>query len=66
MSREYFTRRPMRQDGYPYYEADSKEFLARTVYETEELIDTGILDEAGNKVLAREKKNPIGFVWPKR
>ncbi len=43
-------------------EPDGENYLARTVYESHELIDIGILDEAGNKIMARERMAPIGFV----
>ena len=41
---------------------DAENYLARTVYEKDETYDIGLLDAAGNKILAREKHNPIGFV----
>jgi hypothetical protein len=41
---------------------DGEHYLARTVFESEELIDIGILDATGNKVMARQKIDPIGFV----
>lgn len=45
----------------------AKEYLvrpraARTVFEDFELIDTGVLDAAGNRVMARQKLDPIGFI----
>lgn len=43
-------------------DCDGENYLARTVHETEELIDVGILDHAGNKVMARKKMDPIGFL----
>ncbi len=46
---------------------DAENYLARTVHETEELIDIGILDHAGNKVMARQRLDPIGFVrWSEK
>jgi hypothetical protein len=64
MSREYFIKRtrPTGDDDY-WWDAYGPDMLARTVIETEEVYDTGMLDENGNKIMAREKKNPIGFVW---
>lgn len=44
---------------------DGEDYLARTVYEVEERVDIGILDADGNKIMAVEKKNPIGYVWRK-
>ncbi|MCO5072096.1 MAG: hypothetical protein M9944_12900 [Rhizobiaceae bacterium] len=41
---------------------DAEDYLARTVYESEELIDIGVLDSSGNKVMARKRMDPIGFV----
>ena len=61
MPREYFRQRP--KADYEWWDYPNTDSLARTVYETEELFDTGIVDEAGNKIMAREKKNPIGYVW---
>lgn len=43
-------------------EVDGENYLARTVYEPEELFDIGILDSEGNKVMARRRIDPIGFV----
>lgn len=43
-------------------EVDAENYLARTVYESEELIDIGIVDSDGNKVMARRRIDPIGFV----
>jgi hypothetical protein len=41
---------------------NGEHYLGRTVYEDYELIDTGIRDEAGNKIMAREKMEQIGFI----
>jgi hypothetical protein len=57
MSKEYFSR-----PKSDYYEADPVESLARTVYETDEVIDIGLVDSAGNPIVAREKKRPIGYI----
>lgn len=43
-------------------EIDGENYLARTVYEPEELFDIGILDSDGNKVMARRRLDPIGFI----
>ncbi len=40
-----------------------REFAARTVHESEELVDIGIVDEQGNKVMAKARKPRIGFKW---
>lgn len=45
-----------------YSEPDAENYLARTVHETHELIDIGILDEDGNKIMARQKMDAIGFI----
>ncbi|MBZ9922198.1 hypothetical protein LB579_31445 [Mesorhizobium sp. BR1-1-7] len=43
-------------------EPDGENYLARTVFEDFELFDTGVLDADGNKVMARQKLDPIGFI----
>jgi hypothetical protein len=46
---------------------DAENYLARTVYEEHELIDIGLLDSEGNKILARKRMDPVGFIrWPER
>lgn len=57
--REYFVRP---KSDYEWWDYPNTEGTAKTVIETEELFDTGMLDHNGNKVWAREKKRPIGFV----
>ena len=38
--------------------------LAREVFEIEpELIDTGLLDHDGNKIMVQERMSPIGYIW---
>lgn len=44
---------------------DGERYLSRTVFETDELTYIGIKDKEGNKIMAKRKKNPIGFVWHK-
>ncbi len=56
--REYIIRRAAKIDE----EVDGENYLARTVYEPEELFDIGILDSDGNKVMARRRLDPIGFI----
>lgn len=63
MAREYFTRKSEWFVEY-YDDTFTRDFAARTVFEDDASYDTGMLDAAGNKIMAREKKNPIGFVWP--
>jgi hypothetical protein len=41
---------------------DGENYLGRTVYEDFELIDTGLIDEGGNKIMAHEKMDQIGFI----
>ena len=54
-----------------YYEADefnvdAETYLAREVIDDYELIDTGVLDSDGEKIMAR-KKMKIGFIhWPEK
>jgi len=36
-----------------------------TVHEDYELIDTGVVDAAGNKIMARNRMDQIGFVRSK-
>lgn len=46
---------------------NGEDYLGRTVYEDHELIDIGIMDSAGNKIMARKRMDPIGFVrFPER
>lgn len=58
--REYVIRRTRMADidACP----DAEDYLARTVYEDHELIDIGVLDADGNKIMARKRMDPIGFV----
>jgi hypothetical protein len=58
MRREYVSVRAAKIDE----EVDGEQYLSRIVYEPEELIDIGILDSDGNKVMARRRLDPIGFV----
>lgn len=59
MKREYFIKRRSADiDSEP----DAENYLARTVYEDYELIDTGVIDANGDKIMARRKMMPIGFV----
>lgn len=58
--REYFVRSPKRAD-YEWWDMPNVESTTRTVIETEEVFDTGVLDENGNKIMAKERKQPIGF-----
>lgn len=58
MRRDYVTVRSAKIDE----EVDAENYLSRTVYEPEELIDIGVLGSDGNKVMARRRMDPIGFV----
>lgn len=58
MKREYLRIRSADIDGF----VDGEDYLARTVYECHDLIDIGILDEDGNKIMAREKMDAVGFI----
>ena len=57
MRREY-VRRLARIDE----EIDGENYLGRTVYEDHELIDIGLLDSEGNKLMVRKRLDPIGFI----
>jgi hypothetical protein len=43
-------------------EPDGENYLSRTVFETEELVEIGVRDADGNKIMARRKMDPIGFI----
>lgn len=43
-------------------EPDARDYLARVVYEDAELIDTGVMDHAGNKIMARKRPDSVGYV----
>ena len=58
MPRSYVRVRAANMDEFP----DAENYLARTVFESHELIDIGILDEDGNKIMAHEKMDAIGFI----
>jgi hypothetical protein len=63
MRRDYVIRRMAKIDE----EIDGENYLGRTVYEPEELYDIGIVDSDGNKVMARRRLDPIGFVrWSEK
>jgi len=59
MAREYFIARRMADIDE---DVNGSDFLARTVYEDYELIDTGVIDASGDKIMARRKMDPIGFI----
>ena len=64
--RDYVVRRAASDQGMGT-RPDGEDYLARTVHETVDLIDIGVLDAAGNKVLARERMDPVGFIrWEQR
>lgn len=41
---------------------NGEDYLARTVHEDHELIDIGVMDAQGNRIMARRRMDPIGFV----
>jgi len=41
---------------------NGENYLGRTVYEEHELIDIGIVDQNGDRIMARKRMDPIGFV----
>ena len=58
MARDYIIRRMADIDE----NVNGEDYLARTVYEEHELIDIGIVDRNGDKIMARKRTDPIGFV----
>lgn len=60
MPKQYVT---VRRSCDESYDADAMDHLARTVYEDHEMHDIGLTDSEGNKIMCREARNPIGFVW---
>lgn len=60
MSRSYVIRRV--RSAYIDENINGEDYLARTVYEDHELIDIGIVDKNGEKIMARQKMDAIGFV----
>lgn len=60
MARDYIIRPRQSWD-----DAKATDYLAREIIETEETIDIGLTDQFGNKILARQKRGPVGFIrWP--
>jgi len=60
MARDYIVRRTADSDFWD--EARATDYLARTVHEDHELIDIGVLDANGEKIMARQKPDPVGFI----
>jgi len=58
MPRQYVRVKAASMDEFP----DGENYLARTVFESHELIDIGLLDEDGNKIMAHEMMDQIGFI----
>lgn len=58
--REYVTMKP--KADLDWDEVRSTDYLARVVFEDVELIDTGIRDSDGNKIMARKRPDPVGYV----
>jgi len=63
MARDYFVQctKPKSDDDYNW-EADPLNSLARTVHEDYEIIDTGVLNDQGEPIMARKRFDPIGYV----
>ena len=61
--RDYVIRRSAHIDE----QVNAEDYLARTVHEEHELIDIGVMDSEGNKIMARRRMDPIGFIrnYPK-
>lgn len=62
--REYFVK-PAKADDDDWWEPTVTFGPTIQVIETEESVDTGVLDAAGNRIHMRERKNPVGFIWPR-
>jgi len=58
--RTYITRKATASDIDE--NTDAENYLARTVFESHELIDIGVLDHNGDPIMARERMDPIGYV----
>lgn len=64
MTREYVigkSNKP-RSDEWRLEDADGKDCLARTVFEDHELIDIGLTDKNGEPIMARQKRDQVGYV----
>lgn len=64
MTRTYVIgkRNKIRSSEWWLDDADAKDSLARTVFEDHELIDIGITDKNGDPIMARQKRDSVGFV----
>lgn len=58
--REYVTMKP--KTDLDWWETKATDSLARLVFEDVELIDTGVMDSSGNKIMARKRPDPVGYV----
>ena len=58
--REYITLKPRSADIDE--NVNGEHYLARTVHEDVELIDIGVVDADGNKIMARRRMDQIGFI----
>lgn len=61
MARDYVVRGAVGDPGMETL-PDGEDYLARKVYEVEELIDIGVLDAAGRPIMARQRMDQIGFI----
>lgn len=59
MARDYVIRPRSAEYGK---DPDGETYLAREIIETTETIDIGLTDQFGNKIMARQKMNPVGFI----
>lgn len=67
MSRVYVSVKRRAKAGNIDENLNGEDYLARTVYEDFELVDTGVLDADGNPVKAHERMDPVGFIrWGSR
>lgn len=70
MKSKYSVRRPKSDDDDDdwYYGPDDLSALNTAHISVDERvpvdIDTGLLDQFGNKIIRTEYPNPIGYIWP--
>lgn len=64
MNKKYFTQQPpgRNQVNSDYWWYDGDISRAATVYEDYELHDIGVVDSAGNKIMAKVEPNEIGYM----
>lgn len=58
--RQYITIKP--RQAHIEDEPDAEDYLSRTVFESHELIDIGVMDNNGDPIMVRECMDQIGYV----